>query len=814
MTAPRELSPEQLRRRCDPASLPFTTTAEVAPLEATIGQPRALGAISFGLDIDGDGYNLFAVGPSGTGKRTTLRRVVEQTATNRPAGDDWVYLFNFADERRPIAVRMPVGRAPALARDVAKFVDDARRELSRAFESDDYQRRTRTIATDLEAGRERIIETFREYVAGLGLSLETTASGMMTVPVVDGKRVTPEAYEQLPEDQRDAFRARSREVDERAPGVMASLRALERDARERIVETDREIALFAVGHLVDALRQQYGSVERLGSWFDAAREDIIERLPQFRGAAESDSAEALPEAVAMERRQAREMAAARYEVNVFIHRDAGEGAPVVVEDSPSFHNLFGRIEYTTNFGVVTTDHRFLRAGAVHRANGGYLLLQAADVAASPYAWDRLKETLREARARIENVGAQYPPFPTQTLEPEPIAVRLKVILIGPVAVYQALYLMDEEFRKLFKVPAEFDLEMPWDGPDIDLYASFIGSRVRDGGLRPFDRTAVARIVEQGARIAGDRERLSTRFSEIVDLVTESSYWAGEAGSEIVSAEHVDRAIRTRVERGGLVEDRIHELIEAGSIRIETEGTVVGQVNGLAVLTAGGRTFGQPIRITATSSVGRGEVIHIDRETAMSGPIHTKGFLILTGFLQHHYGRERPLALRASLAVEQSYGAIEGDSASLAELCALLAELGEVGVRQGIAVTGSIDQHGSVQPIGGVNEKIEGFFRVCARRGLAGDQGVIIPETNVRHLMLDESVVNAVREGRFHVWPVQTVDNAIELLASIPTGSRGPDGVYPAGTLHRLVDDRMARLTERAKELQPTAPAHDPSAAAG
>jgi lon-related putative ATP-dependent protease len=802
MSQTRALAAEELRRRCDPASLPFASTEEVAPLAATIGQRRALDAIAFGLDIQGDGYNLFVLGPTGTGKRTTLRRLVEGAARERPRPADWVYLFDFSTQRRAIAVSLPTGRANVLARDMQRFVEDARREMARAFESDEYQHRSHAVAAGLEARRQEALGAFKVFAENLGLALEFTPAGIVTLPTVDGKKLTGEEFEALPDEQKERLTADSRRVDEQFPEVMAKMRSLEREARELTAGLDREVGLFAVGHLVDDLKARYADVQPLEAWLDAVREDVVEHLGQFRAPAEGDGGEQqVPEPFATERRRARENVLGQYEVNVLVGQPEGAGAPVVVENSPTYYNLFGRIEYRTVYGAVTTDHRNIRAGAVHRANGGYLVLQAADVLGDPFAWDRLKETLRERRIRMENIGAQYTLFPTQTFDPEPIPADLKVVLVGSPAVYQALYLLDEEFRKLFKVPAEFDVEMPWGDDEVALYASFVSSRVRDGGLRHFDRGAVARVIEHGARLAGDQRKLSTRFAEIVDLVTESAYWAGEAGDERVAADHVEKAIAERAGRSALAEDKVRELILDGTLKIETEGSVVGQMNGLAVLAAAGRLFGQPIRITASSSVGRGEIVHLDRETAMSGPIHTKGFLILTGFLQHHYGRERPLAVRASIVVEQSYGEIEGDSASLAELCAILSSLAEVPIRQGVAVTGSIDQHGSVQPVGGVNEKIEGFFEVCRRRGLTGDQGVMVPQTNVKNLMLAPEVIEAVQTGRFHVWAATRVDEAVELLTGLATGELQPDGTYPAGTLHRLVDDRMTRLTEAARAAQ-------------
>ncbi len=799
--AARLVPAERLRRRCDPASFHFTSTAEVAPLDGTVGQPRAVSAISFALDIEDPGYNLFVLGPTGTGRRTTLHAYLDRAARIRPSPRDWVYLFDMANPRRPIAVSFPAGGAAPFARDVARFVADAGREIARAFESDEYRRRARVVASEVDERRQATLAAFRAEAATLGLGLEFTPAGILTLPVREGRPIHPDEFERLSPEEREAYRQHGRAIEERLPDVLGRLRALERDARERVAALDREVAVFAIGHLLDELRAHHGGVDRVDAWFDALRDDMLEHLDLFRPTPEPDGGDQT-DRIVQEARQAREAILGRYAVNVLVTHQPGAPAPVVDEPSPTYYNLFGRIEYTTLMGMATTDHRNIRPGALHRANGGFLVLRVADLLADPLAWERLKETLRTAQARVENIGAQYVLFPTATLDPEPIPVNLKVVLVGPASLYQALYLVDEEFRTLFKVRAEFDVEMPWGDGEATLYASFIAGHVEGAGLRHFAPGAVARVVERSARIAEHQERLSTRFSEIVDVVTEASYWAGEAGHDLVLGDDVDRAVRSRADRAGLAEDRLRRLMAEGTLRIETIGATVGQVNGLAVLSTGDHGFGQPIRITATTGVGHGEVVHVDRETDMSGRVHSKGFLIASAFLSERYGRDRPLSIRASVAVEQSYEAIEGDSASLAEICALLSSLAGVPIRQGIAVTGSMDQHGAAQPVGGVNEKIEGFFHACRIGGLTGDQGVILPETNVRNCMLDEEVLEAVRNGTFHVWAVGNVDEALELLTGLPAGRRGRGGRYTEGSLHRLVDDRIAFLVEQARLFAP------------
>lgn len=795
------LAPDQLRRRCDPAQLPFRTTEEVPPLDGTVGQERALDAIRFGLEIRSAGYHIFATGPSGTGKRSTLRNYLEKHAAGRPAPRDWVYLFNFAEEERPIAVSLPTGRGKRLARDMAQFVGDARAEMARAFQSDEYQRRLRETVAQVERAREQALQELREHARQRGIGLDVTPAGVVTVPLVNGQPVGREEFERLPQEAQERFREEARALEQHMADLMNRMRALEQEARGRVQALDREVALFAVGHLVQRLKEAYADIPRLEGWLDQVREDVIEHLDQFRAADQAEEPQAAVPGGAAAARRAREEFFGRYQVNVFVSHQRNHGAPVVVETSPTYYNLFGRIEYRTAFGAVTTDHRYIRPGAVHRANGGYLMLEAADVVANPFVWDKLKQALRTRCIQMENIGSQVTLFPTTTLDPEPIDLELKVILVGPAHVYQLLYALDEDTRKLFKVRADFTVEMPWGQEQVAQYAAFISRQVRQDGLRHFDAGAVARVVEHGARALEHQGKLSTRFIDIVNLVSEASYWAERAGSGLVRAEHVDRAIREKIYRSGLVEEKIRDLIAEGTLFIDTEGEAAGRVNGLAVASVGDYAFGRPNRITAAVAVGNGDMVSIDRETRLSGPIHNKGFLILSGFLQARYGRERPLSLRASLVFEQSYEEIEGDSASSAELYALLSALADAPVRQGVAVTGSVNQHGEVQPIGGVNEKVEGFFRVCKAKGLTGGQGVIIPQANVKNLMLDHEVVQAVREGRFHVWAVSTVDQGLEILTGLPAGQRGPDGTYPEGTLHRRIEDRLAALAEAARRHQ-------------
>jgi len=796
----RRLEPDALRRRCDPADFSFATTADVAPLDETIGQPRALSALDLALDMESAGYHVFATGPVGTGKRTTLQALLRERAAQRPAPGDRVYLFDFDAPERPLAIELPAGRGEELASEMRRLVEDARHRIAEAFESEHYQQRRHELDEELEKRSESALGELRAFAAERGLALELTPAGLMTVPVIEGRLIAPPEFQQLPDRAKRELMEHSDEVKERVPSVMTRIGEIQREGRERLRQLDHEVALFAIGHLVADLRTRFAEAPALDRWLERLPEDVIENLDRFRRGSDGD--EGLPEPIADGLRHAREQFFGRYEPNVLVGNRAADGAPFVFETSPSYYNLFGRVEYEAALGAVTTDHRRIRPGAVHKANGGYLLLEAIEVLSQPFVWGKLKETLRTRRIKIEDIGTQLTLFPTATLEPEPIDLDLKVVLVGPAPLYQMLYLLDEDVRKLFKVRAEFDVEMPWDDDQPGHYAGFIARRVRDEpGVRHFDREAVARVVEHGARLTEHQERLSSRFIEIAELVDEASLWAGRSGRDVVGGDDVAKAIEERAYRSNLVEEKIRALIAEGSLLVAVDGERVGQINGLAVAMLGDYAFGRPARITAAVGVGGGDVVNIDRETELSGPIHDKGFLILAGYLRERYGADRPLSLAASLVFEQSYEQIDGDSASAAELVVLLSALAEAPIRQGVAITGSVNQHGAIQAIGGVNEKVEGFFAVCREAGLTGAQGVVIPDANARHLMLKDEVVEAVRDGRFNVWSVGRIDEAVELLTGMPAGEQQPDGTYPEATIHRRVADRLAAFAEIGKAFR-------------
>ncbi len=794
------LAPAALRRTMDPGGLPFESTAEVEPLERMIGQPRAGEALELALELTAPGYNVFATGPSGTGKRSVLEAELRRRAASRPAPCDWVYVHDFSAPARPAAIALPAGRGPELARDADALVVQLRRAIGAAFESEAYRRRHRELHERLGRRRDEAVAALKAAAAERDVAVELAPEGIATLPLDDGRPLSPEAFLALPPERQQRFRNALPELQADVDETLVRLAELEREGREEHARLEREAAGNASRGPIEDMKRRWGGVERVAAWLDALLEDLLGRLDALR-APQADPS--LPGVRPVGPRNHDRLA--RYGVNVFVTRDPDAGAPVIAIHDCSYYEVFGRIDYDTSFGAVTTDHGHIRPGAAHRAAGGYLLLEAKDVLVKPFVWGRLKELLRTGQARIENLGTQYMLFPSASLDPEPIDVGLTVVLIGSNELHRMLHALDDDVPRLFKIRADFDFDTAWDDDGVAGYAGFVSRQVRDRGLLDFDRGAIARIVEHGARLAGDRNRLSTRYPEISDVVVEASQQARRAGGSTVAAEHVERSLAARRRRSDLVEQRLREETLDGTLRIDLTGDVTGQVSGLAVIDRGDHRFGHPIRISATVGPGEGDVVDIDREAELSGPLHDKGVLILAGLLRHLYCRSTPLALRASLVFEQSYGPVEGDSASAAELLALMSALAGAPLAQGIAVTGSVDQRGRLQAIGGVNEKIEGFFALCRDHGLTGEQGVAIPAANARHLMLDPEVVAAARRGAFHVWTIETIDDLIELIAGIQAGEPDAHGAYPRRTFHGRVQARIAELAALARRSERSRP---------
>lgn len=787
------VKPEDLRRRLDPAMLPFQTTAEVSPVETTIGQPRAAEAIDFALEVGARGFHLYVAGLPGTGRESRVLAAVRSFAATRPTPPDWVYVHNFAEPDSPIAFPMPAGQGRKLARAMTSFLEAARQEISRAFESDDYARRREQPLTELNTRRAKLIADLRNFAQEREFGLEMAPTGIASVPLQNGEPMPPKAFEHLPPEKKSEILQREKEVQAEVAAFVRQMRQVEKDSQKRVMALDRELALYVAGPLIAELREEFGGQPEVLAFIGQIEKNLPEHLHDFLPAAESGPAEGAAEAQRQER-------LALHEVNVLIDNSGMTGAPVVFERNPTYYNLIGRQDYQAVMGTMVTDFRQIKPGALHHANGGFLVLHAIDVMSSPFAWKALERALVSNEVRIENPGEQVASVPTARPRPAPIPLDLKLILIGPADLYQALHRADVDFPELFGVKAEFAPDMDWSDENLASYSAFLSRIVHDRGLLHFDRSAVARIVEHGARLRDHQRKLTARFLDVGKLAVEASHWASKARHEVVLAEDVDAAIVHQERRRNLVEERMREMIVDGTVMIDTEGARVAQINGLSVLNVGDYDFGRPSRVTARVSVGRGTVQSIEREIELSGPIHSKGFLILTGYLQAQYAQDWPLSLGATITFEQSYGGIDGDSASTTELWALLSALSGLPLNQAIAVTGAVNQHGEVQAVGGVTRKIEGFYDVCRERGLTGGQGVIVPTSNVKNLMLKEEVVEAVRAGRFHVWAVSHIDEGVELLMERAAGERAADGMFPQGTVHRMVQDRLREYAEQVREF--------------
>jgi lon-related putative ATP-dependent protease len=791
------LSPDQLYRVCDPAGLPFATTAELPDSEEPLGQDRAVESIRFAIGMRHRGFNLFALGPEGTGRRSLVMQYLLQAAARQPVPDDWVYVHDFGDGHRPRALRMPAGRAQRLKKDMEWLVEELAVALPAGFEAEEYRNKKQVLEQSLKERQEEAFNVVGKEASEKGVALIRTPVGLALAPMRDGEVLSPDEFKQLPEDEQARFKQEMEELQGRLEITIKQSPQWERETRAKMRELDQEVVSFAITHLMDELKDRYSDLPEVLDHLGAVADDIAENVGDFLEDDEDGGDRQKPR-----RRAAAEGGIRRYRVNVLVNNSATAGAPVVYEDHPTQPNLVGRVEHFAHYGALITDFNLIKPGSLHKANGGYLVLDAHKLLMNPFAWEDLKRALKARELGIESPGQSMGLMSTVSLEPQPIPLDLKVVLIGDPMLYYLLSHYDPEFAELFKVAADFDWRMERSDDAVLGLARSLATLTRKEGLRPLDRTAVARVVEQASRHVEDSAKLSTHMASLADLVRESDYWAGRGRAHTITAAHVQQAVDASTYRQDRVREHVQEEIRRGIVHIATDGAVIGQINGLAVLELGRFSFGRPSRITARVSLGKGEVVDIEREVDLGGPLHGKGVLILTSFLAGRFGIDGPLSLEARLVFEQSYGGVDGDSASSTELYCLLSALAELPIRQGLAVTGSVDQNGNVQAIGGVNEKIEGFFDLCVARGLTGEQGVMIPATNVAHLMLRHDVVEACRQGRFAIYPIAHIDQGIELLTGVPAGERDGRGDYPPGSVNRKVLARLATFHRRIEAAHP------------
>jgi len=792
----KPLSIEELHQCCDPSVFTFTTTEELPDAIETIGQERALRAIDFGLNLDSTGFNIFMLGENGTGKMTTIKAFLSKKAADEPVPSDWCYVYNFKDPDMPLAISLTPGRAALFHKDMEELIKALRLEIPKIFESKEYEKQKNKIIEGHQKKHKELFSALDEEAQAAGFSIRKSVSGLMIVPVKKtGEPLTEEEYEALDENTKAKIDEIGKTLQERLNDVVREVREGEKGLKTVLANLEREAALSAVGHLMDDLKQKYQDQEKITAYLSEVTEDILEHLDDFK--AQEEQSPPLP----FMRMQKTEPTFTRYMVNVLVNNKDTKGAPCIYESNPTYFNLMGRVEYKFQYGVATTDFAMVKAGSLHRANGGYIVINVLDLLRSMFSYDALKRSIRNGEIKIEDIWEQYRLISTTTLRPEAIPLSVKVVLVGTPYLYYLLYNLDEDYRELFKVKADFDNRMDSTADTIQKYAAFVASTSKKEGTLPFDRTGVAKIVDYGARLAGHQKKLSSQFSEVTDLIRESSYWAKQAGSALIKDEHVEKALQEKVYRNNRIEERIQEMIVEGSIIVDTEGEKVGQINGLAVLDMGDYMFGKPSRITAKTYTGKGGVINIERETKMSGRIHEKAILIITHYINSTYAQKKPISFSASITFEQLYDMVEGDSASCAELLVILSSLAGIPLRQNLAITGSMDQYGDVQPIGGANEKIEGFFDLCKARGLDGSHGVVIPRKNVNNLMLKTEVIHAVKGGTFTIYAISRVEEGIELFTGMPAGELREDGTWPEGTVNHLVMKRLDEITQAYKERE-------------
>ncbi len=769
---------------CDLSSLAFATTEELPDLPGMLGQARAAEAVEFGLSIQREGYNLFVMGPAGMGKRSLVMNLLEAEAARGPIPSDWVYVHNFEQPHKPNAIKFAAGKALEFKDDMRHLIDDLLAAIPAVFASDDYHAQLEKIDNEFNEREEKAFNELYEEAQQQEIVLLRTPSGFTLAPAKKGEAITPEEFEKLPDEDKTRITQVLETLQEQLQKMIRQAPQWRRDKRNRVRALNREFSMIAVEHLINELKEKYQALPETIAYLEAVQADLIENADDFRKPQDGQTLFDLPLGSPFR----------RYRVNVLVDHSATQGAPVIVPDHPSYPNLVGRIEHIEHLGALVTDFSLIKPGALHQATGGYLVLDAHKLLTQPFAWDGLKRAMRAHQTRIDSLGQMLSLVSTVSLEPEPIPLDVKVILLGERLLYYLLYEYDPDFRELFKVAADFEEEIPRSDETTQLYAQVIATLARKESLLPFQREACGQLIEQAARETGDAERLSAHMLDLQDLMREADYLARRDAQSTVSAAAVQAAIDARKRRAERLRLLMQEDILREIKRIDTTGSKVGQVNGLSVIEIGDSAFAHPTRITATVRLGEGEVVDIEREIELGGAIHSKGVLTLSSFLATRYASNLPLSLSASLAFEQTYGMVEGDSASMAELCALLSAIADVPIHQSRAMTGSVDQFGRMQAIGAVNEKIEGFFDICLARGLSGEQGVLIPRDNRKHLMLRADVVAACAEGQFHIWAVNDVDEAIELLTGLPAGAPDEQGTVPAGSMNYLVASRLLELS--------------------
>ena len=798
MKKPYELDYTQLKNYCTAEQFSFQTTAELEPLDGIIGQERAVKAFDFGLAVKMKGYNIYMSGPSGTGKTTYACRSTEKLAATEPVPTDWCYVYNFQNPKKPIALYFEAGTGKHFKEDMAKLVAIFKKELPKALQSEDYEKQKMALLHNYELKQDTLLTELHAFAAEYNFQIKNTEAGIYFIPLVNGEPMEDEAFEALPIEMKEAIEQNSQLIQEKASLTFRETQRLEKESEQKVDELNRKIGIFAIGRHVQEIMDHYQAYDRAVSYITSVQNDVLDHLSQFMDTAESQE-DALASLLPMIAKKPDEDVTLKYRVNLIVDHSETKGAPVVVTFNPTYNNLMGETEYDNEFGTLTTDFMKIKAGLLHQSNGGYLIVQAQDILSAPHAWEALRRVIKTKEIDMDSIRELANTTVVPTLQPEPIPAQLKVIMIGNDYYYDVLSQYDAEFDKSFKIRADFDYEMPRTDENIIKIAQFIKGFVEREHTLEFDVSAVCAVIEHSSRSASRQDKLSTRFNYLSEILGEAFTWAQMSNATVVTADHIRKAITEKEQRLMLYKEKMDEMLDEGVIMIDTDGAEIGQINGLAVLDMGSYAFGTPSRITATTYVGKSGIVNIEKEARMSGQTHDKGVQIITGFLGQTYAQKFPMSLSCRICFEQNYNGIDGDSASSTELYCIISSLSELPIRQDIAVTGSVNQKGEIQAIGGVTHKIEGFFDLCKKRELTGKQGVLIPQSNVKDLVLNDEVVGAVKNGMFHIYPITHIDQGIELLMQYPAGERDENGEYPEGTVHGKVYRKLKEFHESAKK---------------
>ncbi len=796
MKRTNELNYKQLKMVCDPSKFEFNSTEELDPIDTGIGQDRGIKALEFGLNVDVRGYNLYVEGPSGVGKTIYTKNYLNVISKKKKSPPDWCYIYNFENPNEPVAVSLPAGGGSEFRDLMERFIDDVKVDIKSTFNNDEFEKERALIKQEFEEKRNVLMEKLNKKSSEYGFQVKASQTGIYMMPVMNGKAMAEEEFNKLDENIKREYEDKSAIVQQHIMEAIGEIRAIEKESAKKIEEWQSNVALLTVNTHINYIKSKYKRNKKINHFLDSIKKDILKNISRFISDDKNEKQQ--PQAPQMIKPEVLKPWL-NYRVNLFVDNSKLEGAPVIMDSNYSYHNIFGKLEYENYYGALKTDYTMLKPGLLHKANGGYIIFQATDLLSNSLCYEALKKALRTKEIGIENAADPRSSMVMISLKPEPIPLNVKVIIIGEENIYQTLFAMDEDFKKLFKIKVEFEDDAPLNMENMDKLARFVAGYCMQEELPPLTKEAVARIIEYASKIADNQEKLSTRFNDLAQVIGEAATWARMARSKIVTVEHVDKALKESIERVKKYDSRYLEMIENNTLLIDTSGFITGQINGLTIMSIGTYSFGKPVKITANTYTGKTGIINIEREVELSGSTHSKGILILSGYLGEMFAQDIPLSLTASICFEQLYSGVDGDSASSTELYAILSSLSGIPINQAIAVTGSVNQKGEIQPIGGVNNKIEGFFQICSARGLDGSHGVIIPKQNVQNLNLSEEVVDAVKEGKFHIYAISTIEEGIEILTGVPAGKKDSNGNFPAGSVNYLAYEKLKKYAKISSE---------------